>query len=1626
MQHCTRSRVVTTMTYNSLHHIICTLLLILAFPSSFVQKALAQTEDYIYVSPFGQNSNGGVSPASSVQTIQRAFDILSERYPAGTIERKTTIIIGPGTYRETPYGSGNNLYNLRLYVTATEAAPLIIKSAIPGTAILDGGIDIDPPFTSVDGFSNIWEVPLPQISPYTDTDAYGIFLNEIDTNTVLRLRASLADVERMSGSFFPDLPNKKVYIHPSDSQSADKHFYRTTFGYDGLILYSPSRPFEWVTFSGLVFTGFANRGVYINPAHHILFEDCVFSENRGIGLAPINSESFRITRSRFYHNGNVSTSPEGGHLSFAGNYVFNSLVDNCEFSDSETNGLRFYGTPWTDPNLTYSGTVFRNNLFKGKGSSPSMQFKGGVDGTHGEKLFNIGADPLAWFVCSGAAPVFNMAWITTLCNTENPNNLNFQTYTAYSDDAQFKEYFKTTFADPSHYDFRLQSSSEATLRRSTSTTSSLKFTDPVLGEKDLSAYQNRTPFQFYSNSSGDLWDGLGRKGRALYVSSSTSNTQGGFSVSSPITLNTALSLWYPGDTIYLLPGTYPIISLSGIKGSSERPYTISGYGDNGDSTNRVVVRGLSVYNSSYLTIRSLRLTESTIGNGLSIRYSNDITVEQNQIYKNSSAGIIIQPSLISYRISIVRNTISDNAGSAINCQTPSSSSAWKARIMGNIFSNNTGGAYTILMDTAERTSLPRFSGSPFYSFMYHSDANLFDSSDSYPLVTILDSSGRSTSYSSLQDWQTESSNESHSVLASSIFNDKTASDFRLQANSHYRYRGFEHNHFGFGGTLPDEAWYQLKNVKIESVTASTITVSYDSPGALRRGVAFYGEAGKSRAPIDADLNQSIIHEYYNYFSNHHVLTFRNLKPNTRYGIRVGIGTRPQHYGPEKDWEDSWRYGRNFRNAYPPPGTTYASLISDKQYRYDPRLPKSSSNDPHGYGFVWYDSNLSSLYGNGVNTGEILDVRTLPSDASPHFYFVDDKDGSDTSSGLSQTSAWKTISHATNIALPGDTIFVIPGTYHEEVFFKNSGISRKPIRLIGFRQSFLNPGVVVDPDDQPSIDGRNPVLAGSARETFSASSEFGINLLDKAWIEIQGFKLQNQITTLPIPLLDNGFTKKAQLSIYGGEHISLRDLFFDQSRHPESYGYGIGLFYTGEGISIQNISAINMVHGVYNNFGKDVRLENAAFGVTLFSPVVVRATVPDGEQPMRIRNSIFTSSIAQKKDYWATYDIAKGVATSTTLGSALDSDYNIYNFQDGYDYTGLLGRLEGNDTTVQTMLWKVSPTATLSGSYEKSFLSWQQSGIDLHSHSWGVYGDYLSGHTTVPTNPLVYGGYRTDTLCSGSTYSGAPWQMPYGENSSQYHHCEDYKFSDFTWHPEFVNGGSGAYLQKAGDPNVNNGYIGLDLRDPDNDGLFTYQEVEMGTDPNRADTDSDGIPDGYEYFAGLNPLVPNRSDSDGDGLSDYQEYINCKAGNGVCTHPLNYDTDGDGVADGQSANGLPDPLPTPVATEVPSLTPTATPNSSEVLQTPPKAKISLIRGGASAFLTPLKGQSATYIVSYQLIYRSSKKVSKRKSSIKKPSLLIRLNSNVTKITLSYHYKVRKSSKTLESPESPLVQKKTRNR
>ncbi|MDA0812839.1 MAG: hypothetical protein O3C21_10680, partial [Verrucomicrobia bacterium] len=110
-------------------------------------------------------------------------------------------------------------------------------------------------------------------------------------------------------------------------------------------------------------------------------------------------------------------------------------------------------------------------------------------------------------------------------------------------------------------------------------------------------------------------------------------------------------------------------------------------------------------------------------------------------------------------------------------------------------------------------------------------------------------------------------------------------------------------------------------------------------------------------------------------------------------------------------------------------------------------------------------------------------------------------------------------------------------------------------------------------------------------------------------------------------------------------------------------------------------------------------------------------------------------------------------------------------------------------------------------------------------------------------------------------------------------------------------GSDRGVARGLDPNVNDGDA-----DPDGDTLTNFEEFELGTHPQLADTDGDGLKDNEETVTD-----PLNADSDGDTLLDGAEVLIHK------TDPNKTDSDGDQFEDQAEIAGGSDPL---VAASIP--------------------------------------------------------------------------------------------------------------
>ena len=118
-------------------------------------------------------------------------------------------------------------------------------------------------------------------------------------------------------------------------------------------------------------------------------------------------------------------------------------------------------------------------------------------------------------------------------------------------------------------------------------------------------------------------------------------------------------------------------------------------------------------------------------------------------------------------------------------------------------------------------------------------------------------------------------------------------------------------------------------------------------------------------------------------------------------------------------------------------------------------------------------------------------------------------------------------------------------------------------------------------------------------------------------------------------------------------------------------------------------------------------------------------------------------------------------------------------------------------------------------------------------------------------------------------------------------------------------------------------------DADGDGLPTWREQELGTDPLNPDTNGDGIRDGAAAAGGMSATNP---DMDGDGVANAAEI-------GRGTDPFRADTDGDGTGDLTDCFPLDGtrwqcPPPVPGDTTPPTITLTEPTNATLISVVPP--------------------------------------------------------------------------------------------
>jgi hypothetical protein len=242
------------------------------------------------------------------------------------------------------------------------------------------------------------------------------------------------------------------------------------------------------------------------------------------------------------------------------------------------------------------------------------------------------------------------------------------------------------------------------------------------------------------------------------------------------------------------------------------------------------------------------------------------------------------------------------------------------------------------------------------------------------------------------------------------------------------------------------------------------------------------------------------------------------------------------------------------------------------------------------------------------------------------------------------------------------------------------------------------------------------------------------------------------------------------------------------------------------------------------------------------------------------------------------------------------------------------------------------------------------------------GDYLSDEEElqIGTDPNKY-DTDGDGLGDGAEFRADGWNTNplaadtdgdgLDDGMELFVHRTDPKLAD----SDGDGAGDGTELAAGTNPNdpASRPEDGIDL-DPDKDGLIDEEELQIGTDPTKFDTDADGLGDGDEFVTYKSD--PLRADTDGDGLSDGAEV------NKHRTDPLAKDSDRDGFDDGvefRAGSDPADPKSVPSADEPepsPSPQPSPVPSPVKGVSQLPNTGTGTTAGdggfGPAAFLTLL--------------------------------------------------------------------------
>ena len=696
-----------------------------------------------------------------------------------------TLILREGFYRPTLVLAG------AAEAGEDTAQPVTIRAERPGAAILHGDIPLDG-FTAAPGLEQVYKRALP--APVSA-------IVESDTDIVYEKVGSPADAAEVIASWHYDATNRELYVHTTDGGSPDRHALWGSIHAGGGYYKPPastSAPARTIVVDGLVFKGFGfhRMALDLRYARNLTVRNCVFYHNcYGIYLAEW-ARNVRIENNLvFANNMPRAGSPEQAGI-FVGGDLAGIVVDGNVARHNRFNNIRFYGGVIPEG----EAVTFSNNRCYGEGP--------------------------VWFKPNprGSRMVGNVA--EGFAGTDFASHNTFPAYTG--------EYVPARSEGDLLYGNNREGRDAA------------KFVDPINGDYRL---QSDSPFRGKAKDGSDL-GAFPYKGDVFFVKPDGDDKAEGTSVAAAWkSLAHATARLKPGDTLYLMAGTYAEPIRIAAKATGESPIAIRRHG-----ADRVVIaprRGagaaIALEGAQHVEIEGLEIRGAKAA-GLEARDCASLKITQCLVHDSPGAGIRIENSR---DVTLKNNTLARNGEASLAVAGASGELA----VIGNLLQGNR--ATQVLLDAA---SAERWYG----------NCNGFFGP---PLASV---AGRACP--SLTDLQAACGERTNSLAADALFADAEHDDFRLRVGSPCRGRGEFERTIGRDDLVPVVPEdLDIRDVRVHDVGGTTATVTFRTPTKPCYAMALVEGAGEAARTILLDTEQRIVHS----------ISLIGLKTNTEYTIKVG-------------------------------------------------------------------------------------------------------------------------------------------------------------------------------------------------------------------------------------------------------------------------------------------------------------------------------------------------------------------------------------------------------------------------------------------------------------------------------------------------------------------------------------------------------------------------------------------------------------------------------------------------------------------------------------------------------------------------------------------------------------------